>query len=116
VNTAPGCFNRADLEQAFKSNLLSAKGPDAGVTNHFNERSEVYIVWPKVWARAGMADFGGCLCIGCLEKRIGRRLEPKDFNRHNPLNRIPGTERLLDRRGDWSLRRNAGEKVNADGH
>ena len=48
-----------------------------------------------------MEDFGGCLCIGCLEKRIGRKLKPKDFLRGHPFNRpqLPGTKRLLERRG-----------------
>ena len=29
-----------------------------------------------------MEPYGGCLCIGCLEKRIGRKLKPKDFPDH----------------------------------
>jgi hypothetical protein len=47
-----------------------------------------------------MKPEGGCLCIGCLEKRLGRRLKPKDFPRDHPLNdvRVPGTERLRRRR------------------
>jgi hypothetical protein len=93
MNTAPGCTNRAELEQAFKSNRLSAGGPDAGVNQRFDEWSEVYMVRPHVWERAGMADFGGCLCIGCLEKRLGCVLMPKDFNRN-----LPGTLRLNARR------------------
>jgi len=46
-----------------------------------------------------MEGWGGCLCIGCLEKRIGRRLKPKDFLRDHPFNLMPGTQRLLERRG-----------------
>jgi hypothetical protein len=42
---------------------------------------------------------GGCLCIGCLEKRIGRRPKPKDFDPDHPFNEMPTTPRLLDRRG-----------------
>jgi hypothetical protein len=45
-----------------------------------------------------MEQWGGCLCIGCLEKRIGRTLTPKEFPRKHPLNKTPGTERLLTRR------------------
>jgi hypothetical protein len=45
-----------------------------------------------------METMGGCLCIGCLEKRLGRRLGPKDFLRHHAFMRLPGTERLLNRR------------------
>jgi len=41
---------------------------------------------------------GGCLCIGCLERRLGRRLTPKDFSRRHPFNKTPGTGRLIERR------------------
>jgi hypothetical protein len=41
---------------------------------------------------------GGCLCIGCLEKRIGRRMTPADFPDH-PFKALPGTPRLLERQG-----------------
>src|SRR5215831_16015926 len=40
---------------------------------------------------------GGCVCIGCLEKRLGRKLTPKDFPRRHPFNSLPGTERLIER-------------------
>jgi hypothetical protein len=43
-------------------------------------------------------SYGGCLCIGCLEKRIGRRLIADDFADH-PFNSLPGTPRLMERRG-----------------
>jgi len=65
-----------------------------------NEECEVYMVRDSVWKKAGMEDWGGCLCIGCLEKRIGRKLKPKDFTDHvfnDP--RVPCTERLRGRRG-----------------
>jgi hypothetical protein len=39
--------------------------------------SEVYMVREAVWAKAGMEPFGGCLCIGCLERRLGRKLKLK---------------------------------------
>jgi len=35
------------------------------------------MVHDAVWSLAGMKD--GFLCIGCLEARIGRKLEPRDF-------------------------------------
>ena len=44
-----------------------------------------------IWEAAGMEPMAGCLCIGCLEKRIGRQLTPKDFMRKHP-------SRLLARR------------------
>lgn len=45
---------------------------------------EWYIVRNHVWAAAGMApekpdEHSGILCIGCLETRLGRRLDPADF-------------------------------------
>ena len=45
-------------------------------TPHFGEW-EYYMVHNTIWSRAGMND--GFLCIGCLEARIGRKLEPSDF-------------------------------------
>src|ERR1700730_7195455 len=51
---------------------------------------------------AGMQPMGGCLCIGCLEKRLKRPLKPKDFARSHEFNNpgIPGTPLLLKRRID----------------
>jgi hypothetical protein len=65
------------------------------------EDSEVYFVKDSVWKAAGMEPWGGCLCIGCLERRIGRKLKPKDFDRTHVFNSpaIPRTERLRDRLG-----------------
>jgi hypothetical protein len=73
---------------------------DGGVPMTYTVDSEVYRVHDAIWKKAGMEPYGGCLCIGCLEKRIGRQLKPKDFPSHafnNPG--IPCTERLSDRRG-----------------
>jgi hypothetical protein len=93
-NTAPGMLGRVELEKAIDAN------PE-GIEQSIDANSEVYTVSDAVWARAGMEPMGGCLCIGCLEKRIGRKLKPKDFDHSSPFNRpdLPGTERLLDRRG-----------------
>src|SRR2546430_1806617 len=44
-----------------------------------------YMIHDRLWERAGMAPKGGYLCIGCLEKRLGRRLRPADFTAA-PLN------------------------------
>jgi hypothetical protein len=41
--------------------------------------TEWYDVHDHVWAAAGMAPYGGCLCIGCLEVRLGRKLRRGDF-------------------------------------
>jgi hypothetical protein len=87
-------LGRVELEKAIDAN------PE-GVEQSIDANSEVYTVSDAVWAQAGMEPMGGCLCIGCLEKRIGHKLKPKDFDHSSPFNRpdLPGTERLLDRRG-----------------
>jgi ribosomal protein L34E len=90
-NTAPGCLTRAELEKVFAT--------QNSVNQTFNSESEIYTVHTHVWKAAGMEPYGGCLCIGCLEKRIGRQLRPEDFADH-PFNdmHMPGTKRLLQRR------------------
>jgi hypothetical protein len=47
---------------------------------------EYYVVRDEVWAQAAK-PLDGMLCIGCLEGRLGCRLEPGDFDDF-PLNRI----------------------------
>jgi hypothetical protein len=94
-NTAPGLHNRREAEEAARK--LDPLLDDPGVKQTIGFDSEVYIVRDSVWQKTGLEGYGGCLCIGCLEKRIGRRLKPKDFPDH-PFNRLPGTPRLLDRR------------------
>ena len=68
---------------------------------HMTDDQEVYTVTKEVWQATGLDDMGGCLCIGCLEKRIGRRLKPKDFPPDHPFNApdFPATQRLRKRRG-----------------
>jgi hypothetical protein len=92
-NTAPGCLTRAELEEAFANGHYS-------VPQRYDDKHEIYVVRKTVWEKTGLAAFGGCLCVGCLEARLGRRLRPKDFQRDHPFNLIPvGTPRLLKRRG-----------------
>jgi hypothetical protein len=97
IDTAPGCSNRVEAERE------AAKQIADGIKNwslptRFDNRSETYMVHDHVWKAAGVKPYGGCLCIGCLEQRIGRRLIPDDFANH-ALNTLPGTPRLMDRRG-----------------
>ena len=93
INTAPGLKNREQLEQA-----LALDWSDQGVEQTVNEFSEVYTVRAKVWKAAGMEPMAGCLCIGCLERRLGRMLTRKDFMRNHPFASLLGTKRLLARR------------------
>lgn len=104
VNTAPEILPKAEFKKSLKNVLVLAllRGDlNPIVTLHITDESEVYTVLDKVWKAAGMAPMGGCLCIGCLEKRLGRRLKPKDFKRRDTFNNdaIPGTPRLLQRQG-----------------
>jgi hypothetical protein len=95
VNTNPGALGRVELEEAFK------KGQKPKY--RFDEQNEAYFVRSKVGKKAGML-LGwdtGCLCIGCLEKRLGRRLRLRDFDPGHPFNRMPGAPRLMRRRGDY---------------
>ena len=47
-----------------------------------------------------MEPFGGSLCVGCLEKQLGRKLKPKDFERDHGFNLpgMPASPRLKKRR------------------
>lgn len=94
VNTAPRMLNRQEMEEG-----VALDRTKQGVGLEITDGSEVYTVKDAVWKRAGITQLGGCLCIGCLEKRLGRRLMPKDFDWSDALNTVPGTERLLDRQG-----------------
>ena len=63
--------------------------------------SEYYMVREDVWAPGGLAPHGGYLCIGCLEKRLGRRLRSSDFSDAPVNNPTWGwkSKRLRDRLG-----------------
>jgi hypothetical protein len=94
TNTHPGSPSGPEMRVAF------AMGAD-DVTIRCNNKTEVYAVKDTVWKRAGMRAWNGCLCIRCLEKRIGRQLRPGDFSQHDreTFAKLPCTERLLNRRG-----------------
>jgi hypothetical protein len=93
VNTHPGTLSGPEIRIAF------AMGAES-VPYSFNNNTEVYHVKDAVWKQAGMRGWNGCLCVGCLERRLGRQLRPKDFAPHDKTWReLPSTDRLLDRRG-----------------
>lgn len=60
---------------------------------------EYYMVHDAVWAAAGQPqNDGGMLCIGCLEKRLGRQLTREDFpNRPINMGIFPQSQRLQER-------------------
>ena len=92
-NTNPGLPPRELAE------FLMNRDGSAPMT--FTCDSENYIVKHSVWKAVGIKPYGGCLCIGCLERRIGRKLKPRDFDRNHIFNSpdLPRTERLRDRLG-----------------
>jgi len=67
VNTAPG---HAGHSLAYR---IACQHPE-GIPIIYGENTEIYIVRNRVWKRAGNPD--GCLCIGCLEQRLGHQLRP----------------------------------------
>lgn len=57
---------------------------DCGLDLRVN-RELHYMIKSEIWLTvAHSSDF---LCIGCLEKRLKRRLKPDDFTNH-PVNRV----------------------------
>ena len=101
INTAPGYPTRIELERRYKTSVTMKKlsGQSSTLVEFtFNEHCEIYMVRDSVWKTAGMEPMDGCLCVGCLEQRLGRRLTPKDFPRRHAFNDMPGTERLIERR------------------
>lgn len=103
MNTAPGLSNKAEMIATIQQLGGLWELGVVGVPQVYDTRTEVYHVRSAIWQRAGVAPFGGCLCIGCLEARIGRRLRPKDFPPWHEFRQMPGTPRLVSRRGEPSL-------------
>jgi hypothetical protein len=105
VNTAPGLLNRAEMEKAIETAKAAGQwGGDKGIQQTMDTRAELYTVRENVWKAADMEPEGGCLCIGCLENRLGRALRPKDFLRGHPFNNpdMPASPRLRKRRKERS--------------
>ncbi len=75
--------------------------PCMGCKENTHYIDEYYMVTKKVWTKA-VPEIKGMLCIGCLEKRIKRKLTYKDF-KNVPLNHMGGgfgqSKRLIDRLG-----------------
>jgi hypothetical protein len=96
----PGNLNRAESQQDARAQIASGRKNWRQLVQ-VDSRSETYFVHNHIWKAAGMEPWGGCLCIGCIEKRIGRRLIPEDFADHIFNTYYPGTPRLLERQGRY---------------
>lgn len=67
-----------------------------------SDLDEYYSISEELWREAVPED-KGMLCVGCLEKRAGRKLNHKDFPLNVPLNWcnvVDGSNRLIDRMTD----------------
>ena len=69
-----------------------------------SEIEEYYALVDEVWLEA-QPDKDGMLCVGCVERRLGRTLRESDFNETAPINRLgwPHSDRLRDRLGVLAL-------------
>jgi len=71
---------------------------DCGVNTH--DINEYYMVRDEIWNLVGAG--GRMLCIGCLEKKLGRQLIRDDFSYapiNSPNRAFDKSERLKDRLG-----------------
>ena len=59
-----------EADQERRSHCLDCGGSTVG---------ELYMLHDQLWAETGLGPDDGFLCIGCVEKRLGRRLKPDDF-------------------------------------
>jgi hypothetical protein len=88
----PNCTRATRMRRTF--NIDRTRCVDCGMYT----RDEYYMVRKAVWEESGMERYGGMLCIGCLENRLGRMLNSEDFT-DAPINHCPGSARLMSRRG-----------------
>lgn len=64
------------------------------------ENNEYYMLYDSIWEAAGMIKYTpDMLCIGCVEKRIGRLLTAADFVDYpiNTSSYFSRSDRLRDR-------------------
>lgn len=64
---------------------------------HTGEINEYYMVHDHLWV-LNVPEYHGMMCIGCLEDRLGRKLNPEDFT-DCPLNQTKDdkSQRLKNR-------------------
>lgn len=59
--------------------------------------NEYYMVYRRIWKKIN-PKINGMLCIGCVEKRLGRKLNTKDFTKCSLNKDILSGELLSSRR------------------
>ena len=103
----PDCECRSIVEPLLESDPhpprppFSSKCADCDIDTMGDSSHEMYMVHGSVWRESGACECK-LLCIGCLERRIGRLLHSGDFTRcplnyENALGLRPTTPRLLHR-------------------
>ena len=87
--------NSCCIDCGCNTNVMPKVEPEGHTENY----SEYYMVHDQVWNAAGLPPLGGCLCIGCLERRLGRKLTRHDFTDAsvNDPSDLSHTDRLRDR-------------------
>ena len=74
---------------------LSGPAPiGAGCVDCHEDYDECYMVHDEVWRQTGLGGDDGQLCIGCLENRLKRQLNPTDFI-DAPINEMRELSRSL---------------------
>ena len=97
-------FDECVFEGHFRHNVPAHQNhfcADCGIDTSGTNTCEWYMVRDEVWIEAGMSD-KGFLCIGCLERRLGRLVEGQDFSRcalnyQIAIGAHPATTRLVHR-------------------
>lgn len=71
--------------------LCGGCGADVGKIDEY-----CFFLYNNIWEAIHQDD--EFLCIGCVEERLGRKLNQCDFNFDVPLNRFDGSHRLNQRK------------------
>jgi hypothetical protein len=90
-------FTDTDIQQYVK--FFSCNDCGVNVACRFGGICEYnFMLNPETWQSLNLNN--GLLCIGCIEKRLGRKLTPNDFDKSAPVtSRTQQSQRLRDRIG-----------------
>lgn len=68
---------REPTREEVSAYILSGRYDCTGCGINTSRADEYYMIQHDLWASTSAGR--GMLCVGCLEEKIGRRLEPADF-------------------------------------